>query len=155
MECFLGLIVAIFGAFMVFLGIIGAESMSSEEMFLIPGIGLVFILIGIYVFISRKHKFIAKMHFWKNKVLIEADIIEIYINKKCRINGEHPYTLLCHWVDTNTGLEYNFRVGKFIKDPTPYIESTNTTTFPIFILPENPNHYDSNFKEFIKRIQYQ
>jgi len=142
MECIFGIFVAMFGGVMVLLGILNFENIFENNNFLIPLLGVVFMLVGIYVFVSTKHKFIERRRFKKHGLIIDAEIVKIEQKMNWLYNGKHPYVIYCQWTNPLDGKTYNYRTGKFLNNPEEYIQGI--TTLEVKIHPENPYMYKLN-----------
>ncbi len=109
---------------------IGVKSL--DLLFLIfPGIGLIFIIIGgtgILVKINKKR----------------LDI-ETVLNTSYRVNGRHPYNIICEWNNPLDGNKYIFKSKNIWINPENIIEEKNIQQFPVYI--------DNNKKKYTIDIE--
>ena len=153
MACILGIITACFGGFMIFLSSIIPYNIKNEsDILLILFVGVIFVVIGIFVFLTNRKKLADKIRFIKKGIIVNAEIIGIEQKMNWLYNGRHPYIINCQWTDPETGVTYKYRTGKFIDNPEKYIQGIKS--FEVKIDPENPYVYKLNDEMFKDIVNY-
>lgn len=146
MECLLGIMVSIFGVFMLFLTIIDPDSITTKDRVLMIVMGVMFVILGTYVYLSNRKNAAARRRFKKKGIFVEAEIIGIEQKMNWLYNGQHPYIINCQWTNPETGKTYKYRTGKFLDNPEQYIQGI--PSFEVKIDPENPYIYKLNDQMF-------
>ena len=62
-----------------------------------------------------------------------ARYVETVINKMYRVNGSHPYNIVCIWDNPVDHKEYIFKSQNLWLDPVELIREKNIDTFPVYI----------------------
>lgn len=119
---------------------IGVKSL--DFLFLIfPGIGGIFALIGgIGLFVKYNKKKIDKK-LKEHGELIYAEYVQTTINTMYRVNGRHPYNIICEWNNPKDGNKYILKSKNIWFDPSSVIEQKNIKSFPVYINPNNKKQY--------------
>ena len=119
---------------------IGVKSL--DLLFLLfPGFGLIFFTIGGVGILVKKRK-IAKEKYLKSygeKVM--ARYVETLINKRYRVNGRHPYNIICTWDNPVDHKKYIFKSENLWLDPVGLIREKNIDVFPVYIDRKNIKKY--------------
>ena len=119
---------------------IGVKTFDSL-IFIIPGVGLIFFLvggIGLLVPIIKTKK---NERLKKNGTLVYATYTETVYNMVYSVNGAHPYNIICEWNNSVDGKKYLLRSGNLWFDPTRIIEEKQINEFPVYINLNNKKKY--------------
>lgn len=119
---------------------VGVKSL--DLVFLIfPAFGFVFLCIGgigIVVSINKKKQ---NKKLKETGSLIYANYIETICNFSYRVNGRHPYNIICEWNNPEDGKKYIFKSKNIWLNPQNLIEQKAIKVFPIYINMENKKQY--------------
>lgn len=119
---------------------IGVKSI--DLVFLIfPILGLISFIIGmsgLMVKIKRK-KFEKRLK--ENGKIIYGDYVETILNTSYRVNGKHPYNIICEWNNPIDNQKYIFKSKNIWINPEHIIEEKNIKQFPIYIDEQNIKKY--------------
>lgn len=111
---------------------IGAKSLN-YLLLIFPGIGLVFLIIGVIGLIIRIRGKKREQRLRENGKRIDADYVRTDINTKYALNGVHPYNIICRWENPSDGKTYIFKSKNIWADPQILIEENNIRNFPVYI----------------------
>ncbi len=119
---------------------IGVKSL--DLIFLIfPGIGLIFLIMGVIGIIVRINKKIVEKYLKKNGEMIYGDYVETVFNTSYHVNGKNPYNIICEWNNPLDNKKYIFRSKNMWINPENIIKEKNISQFPIYIDRNNKNKY--------------
>mgnify|MGYP004505424933 FL=1 len=119
---------------------IGTKTLDSL-VFIAPGIGLIFFLIGgigLLVPIMKGKKY---ERLRESGTLVYANYVETVYNMVYSVNGSHPYNIICEWNNSDDGKKYLLRSGNLWVDPTRTIEEKQIKEFPVYINLNNKKKY--------------
>ncbi len=116
-----------------------------SELWFIPlvsgGIGTLFILMGgcplLYMALSRRRSAWLKEHGQR----VQADIAEVILDTRYRLNGQHPYRIIAQWQDPAQQTLRTFRSDAIWFDPAPFVK---TKKVDVLIDPNDPKRYWMN-----------
>lgn len=74
-------------------------------------------------------------------IRINANYTETYFDRTTRINGLHPYNIICKGIDPITNQECIFKSNNIYKNPEEIIAVKRITTFPVYIDAKNSRKY--------------
>ena len=119
---------------------IGMKSL--DMLFLMfPGFGLIFFAIGgTGLLIKSKNKKLETSLKEKGDV-IYADYVETIVNRSYRVNGRHPYQIICEWSNPLDDKKYIFKSKNIWIKPENIIIERNIKQFPIYINRNNMKKY--------------
>jgi hypothetical protein len=82
----------------------------------------------------------ARKNAWleRNGLRIQAQLTNVVLNRSVRVNGEHPYRILCQWLDPMTNQVRVFESANIWFDPAAYITAK---TLDVLIDRDRPNRY--------------
>lgn len=119
---------------------IGVKSL--DFVFLIfPGIGIIFALIGGIGLIVKYNKKKISKKLKEHGDLIYADYVQTAINTTYRVNGRHPYNIICEWDNPEDGKKYILKSQNIWFNPSSIIEQKNIKSFPVYINLNNKKQY--------------
>lgn len=119
---------------------IGVKSL--DLLFLIfPGIGLIFFIIGGTGIIIKIKRIKLEKNLKENGEVIYANYVETTINTSYRVNGKHPYNIICEWNNPEDNKKYIFRSKNIWLNPETIIEEKNKKKFPIYLDKKNKKKY--------------
>lgn len=119
---------------------IGAKSL--DLLFLIlPGIGSIFLLIGVIGLAVLSHKKKKEKNLRENGELVYATYSESIINRNVRVNGRCPYNIIVEWNNPEDGKKYLLKSKNIYFNPEMLIEEKKIRTFPVYIDPNNKKEY--------------
>ena len=119
---------------------IGVKSL--DLLFLIfPGIGLIFLIIGGTGILVKVKKRKLEKSLKENGELIYANYVETVLNTSYRVNGKHPYNVICEWNNPLDNKKYIFKSKNIWVNPKNIIEERNIKQFPIYIDRNNKEKY--------------
>lgn len=106
-----------------------------------PGFGLIFVIIGgIGIIIKIKKKKDEKKLKTTGKT-IYANYVETVANTSYRVNGKHPYNIICEWNNPLDNKKYIFKSKNLWINPESIILEKNIKQFPIYIDESNKKKY--------------
>ena len=106
-----------------------------------PGFGLIFFAIGgTGLLIKSKNKKLETSLKEKGDV-IYADYVETIVNRSYRVNGRHPYQIICEWSNPLDDKKYIFKSKNIWIKPENIIIERNIKQFPIYINRNNMKKY--------------
>jgi len=119
---------------------IGVKSL--DLIFLIfPGIGLIFAIIGwTGIVVKIRGKKLEKELKEKGEP-IYANYVETVINTSYRVNGIHPYNIICEWNNPMDNKKYIFKSKNIWINPESIIEEKNIKQFPVYLSEKNKKKY--------------
>ncbi len=119
---------------------IGSKSL--DLLFLIlPGIGSIFLLIGVIGLAVLSHKKKKEKNLRENGELVYATYSESIINRNVRVNGRCPYNIIVEWNNPEDGKKYLLKSKNIYFNPEMLIEEKKIRTFPVYIDPNNKKEY--------------
>ena len=119
---------------------IGVKSL--DLLFLIfPGIGLIFFIIGGTGIIIKIKRIKLEKRLKENGEVIYANYVETIINTSYRVNGKHPYNIICEWNNPEDNKKYIFKSNNIWLNPKSIIKERNIKNFPVYIDNENKKKY--------------
>jgi len=74
----------------------------------------------------------------ENGLPIQAEFTRVALDRSVRVNGLHPYRIVCQWLDPTANKVYIFESAAIWFDPTAYI---TTKTLQVVIDRGNPRRY--------------
>ena len=109
---------------------------------------LVFTLVGLLVFATGAGFLVylaahsrRRAQLLAGGVCIDADITEVAMDPRFRLNGRCPLVIYCQAQNPEDGRVYVFRSEGFWYDPRPYLEDAGARTLPVYVDPNNYRHY--------------
>ena len=119
---------------------IGVKSL--DLLFLLfPGFGLIFFTIGGVGILVKKRKIAKEKYLKSHGEKVVARYVETVINKMYRVNGSHPYNIICSWDNPVDHKKYIFKSQNLWLDPVELIREKNIDTFPVYIDRKNIKKY--------------
>lgn len=101
--------------------------------FMFPGIGLIFLSIGgTGLLLKNRNKKLEKS-LKENGDVIYADYVETIVNSSYRVNGRHPYRIICEWNNPLDSKKYIFKSKNIWINPENTIIERNIKQFPVHI----------------------
>lgn len=135
---------------------IGAKAMETF-VFIFPGLGLLFTIIGgvaLIILIGKKNN---GEKLKKSGELVYANLKEIIYNTSYTVNGQSPFIILCTWYNPEDSQNYTFKSENIWWDPSYVIGAKNITSFPVYINRKNLKQYYVDITEITENptnIQY-
>lgn len=109
--------------------IIRTKSMINLPAMIVFFIGIIFLIIGlagiIPTYIIGK-KVGRKKNLVNSGRRIEATVKSIEKQYNVRINGRHPFIIICTYTDIFTGIQYCFKSSRILKNPEPAVRIGDT-----------------------------
>lgn len=130
---------------------IGSKSLDLL-LLIMPGIGSIFLLIGVIGLSVVLHKERKQKRLKENGKLIYADYLETILNRAINVNGRHPYNVIVQWDNPEDGKHYLFRSNNIYFNPEKIIEDRNIKTFPVYINPNNKKQYVVDIDDLTKKV---
>lgn len=81
------------------------------------GIGIIFLIIGMVGIVIGASQGRRIKQLKESGISLYATVEEIYMNMNYRVNGRHPYVIICTYTDDYTGTTYRFKSGNIWEDP--------------------------------------
>lgn len=130
---------------------IGSHSMD-WVIFLFPGMGLGFALIGgSFVFANvnkkRKEKFLRS-----NGDVIYAKYVKTILNISYSVNGINPYNIICEWDNPADNKKYIFKSDNIWNNPESIIQERNIDVIPVYINRNKINEYVMDIDNITENI---
>ena len=98
-----------------------------------PGFGLIFLSIGgTGLLLKNRNKKLEKS-LKENGDVIYADYVETIVNSSYRVNGRHPYRIICEWNNPLDSKKYIFKSKNIWINPENTIIERNIKQFPVYI----------------------
>ena len=119
---------------------IGSKSLDLVYLIL-PGIGSIFLLIGMIGLGVLSHKKKKEKNLRENGELVYATYSETILNVNVRVNGRYPYNIIVEWNNPEDGKKYLLKSKNIYFNPEMLIEERNIKTFPVYINPNNKKQY--------------
>ena len=119
---------------------IGSKSLDLLYLIL-PGIGSIFLLIGMIGLGVLSHKKKKEKNLRENGELVYATYSETILNVNVRVNGRYPYNIIVEWNNPEDGKKYLLKSKNIYFNPEMLIEERNIKTFPVYINPNNKKQY--------------
>ena len=119
---------------------IGSKSLDLLYLIL-PGIGSIFLLIGVIGLGVLSHKKKKEKSLRENGELVYATYSETILNVNVRVNGRYPYNIIVEWNNPEDGKKYLLKSKNIYFNPEMLIEERNIKTFPVYINPNNKKQY--------------
>lgn len=119
---------------------IGSKSLDLLYLIL-PGIGSIFLLIGVIGLGVLSHKKKKEKNLRENGELVYATYSETILNVNVRVNGRYPYNIIVEWNNPEDGKKYLLKSKNIYFNPEMLIEERNIKTFPVYINPNNKKQY--------------
>lgn len=119
---------------------IGSKSLDLVYLIL-PGIGSIFLLIGVIGLAFLLHKKKKEKNLRENGELVYATYSETILNVNVRVNGRYPYNIIVEWNNPEDGKKYLLKSKNIYFNPEMLIEERNIKTFPVYINPNNKKQY--------------
>lgn len=101
-------------------------------------IGSPFLLAGIAMALVGRLKIRKIKHLRQQGQVVQANYQSVAVNHSFSINGQHPYLIVCQWLNPTTGVLHRLESDNIWFDPTPYISSDK---IKVFVDPKNPGKY--------------
>ena len=108
---------------------------------ILPGIGSIFLLIGVIGLGVLSHKKKKEKNLRENGELVYATYSETILNVNVRVNGRYPYNIIVEWNNPEDGKKYLLKSKNIYFNPEMLIEERNIKTFPVYINPNNKKQY--------------
>ncbi len=105
---------------------------------IVAGIGAVFLLIGLGVFLASRMTRKKEEDLMLHGTPVMADFQEVARNTRLTVNGRNPFRVAAQWLNPATGKVQIFHSQNLWFDPTPYIDRKQLT---VFLDTANPNRY--------------
>lgn len=102
-------------------------------MWIFPGMGLIFLLIGGLGLAHKIGKKKNEEYLKQNGELIYADYVETTYNRSYQINGKSPYNIICQWNNPSDNKQYIFKSKNIWVNPETIIQKQNIKQFPVYI----------------------
>lgn len=119
---------------------IGAKT--SYYLFLIiPGIGLIFLVIGLSGILMKRKKKNLHKKLREEGYKIYANYIQTSINTSYTVNRQHPYNIICEWYNPSDNRKYRFKSENIWGNPESIIKEKGIETFPVYINREKMKQY--------------
>lgn len=112
--------------------------------------GIPFLLAGVAMIYQKLSKEILKKKLLQSGEKMYVELETITSNKKYKVNGKHPYIIVCKEVDNITGEIRRFKSDNLWNNPAPIIAQKNITTFPVYIDKTDTNKYYLSVEEIEK-----
>ena len=130
---------------------IGIKSL--DLLFLIfPGVGLIFVILGgTGIFVKAKKRKLEK-NLKENGETIYADYVETILNTTYRVNGMHPYNIICEWNNPEDNKKYIFKSKNIWIDAEKIIKEKNIKKFPIYIDEKNKKKYVIDIDKLVEDV---
>ena len=119
---------------------IGSKSLDLLYLIL-PGIGSIFLLIGMIGVGVLSHKKKKEKNLRENGELVYATYSETILNVNVRVNGRYPYNIIVEWNNPEDEKKYLLKSKNIYFNPEMLIEERNIKTFPVYINPNNKKQY--------------
>lgn len=119
---------------------IGSKSLDLLYLIL-PGIGSVFLLIGVIGLGVLSHKKNKEKDLRENGELVYATYLETIINRNVMVNGRNPYNVIVQWNNPEDGKKYLLKSKNIYFNPERLIEERNIKMFPVYINPNKKKQY--------------
>ena len=119
---------------------IGSKSLDLVYLIL-PGIGSIFLLIGVIGLAFLLHKKKKEKNLRENGELVYATYSETILNVNVRVNGRYPYNIIVEWNNPEDEKKYLLKSKNIYFNPEMLIEERNIKTFPVYINPNNKKQY--------------
>lgn len=119
---------------------IGSKSLDLLYLIL-PGIGSVFLLIGVIGLGVLSHKKNKEKDLRENGELVYATYLETIINRNVMVNGRNPYNVIVQWNNPEDGKKYLLKSKNIYFNPERLIEERNIRMFPVYINPNKKKQY--------------
>lgn len=101
-------------------------------------LGAAFLFIGGVIFLFKALRKRKKDYLQRNGTPVEAKVQSVEFNHSISINGQNPYVIVCHWLNSSTGQVHLFKSENIWFDPSPYVEQD---MIKVFIAKDNPKKY--------------
>ena len=104
--------------------IVRTKSMINLPAMIVSFIGIIFLIIGLAGIIPTyiiSKKVGSKKNLVNSGRRIEATVESIEMQYNVRINGRHPYIIICTYTDIFTGTQYRFKSSGIMKNPEPAV----------------------------------
>jgi|HubBroStandDraft_6_1064221.scaffolds.fasta_scaffold113456_1 hypothetical protein len=115
---------------------------SFAELWMLPlvfsGLGLLFLSIGAGPIVWKGLRIRKIAWLRENGRRITADITHVGLNTSLTVNGEHPYRILCQWLDPAVNQMHTFKSESIWFNPGQYIHGK---TVEVLVDPTNPHRY--------------
>ncbi|MCX4364366.1 MAG: DUF3592 domain-containing protein [Bacilli bacterium] len=128
---------------------IGVKSL--DYIFLMfPVMGLIFLLIGIIPFITRRVKAKNAKRLKKEGNLVYAKYLRTAINMHYSMNGRNPYNVEVEWLNPEDGQTYTFKSGNLWYNPEDIIREKGITSIPVYVDMTNKKKYFIDLDAILK-----
>ncbi len=108
---------------------------------ILPGIGSIFLLIGVIGLAYISHKKKKEKWLRENGELVYATYSETIINRNIAVNRRNPYNVIVQWNNPEDGKKYLLRSKNIYFNPERLIEERNIKMFPVYINPNKKKQY--------------
>lgn len=105
------------------------------------GMGGLFLVIGSCFFVIPIIKRKQQKELLEHGEKVQADVMEIALNRRYSVNGCHPYYVSCRWRNPENGEYYLFRSENIWYNPQDLLEEKQLKTLPVYLTPKNYKKY--------------
>ena len=117
-----------------------------------PGIGLIFLIIGISGLIVKKKKSNLEKRLKMSGTTIYATYVETIMNTSYRVNGRSPYNVICEWNNPADNQKYIFKSKDIWYNPANTIAERNIQKFPVYVDPNNMKKYAVDIDSLLENV---
>ena len=117
-----------------------------------PGIGLIFLIIGISGLIVKKKKSNLEKRLKMSGTTIYATYVETIMNTSYRVNGRSPYNVICEWNNPADNQKYIFKSKDIWYNPANTIAERNIQQFPVYVDPNNMKKYAVDIDSLLENV---
>ena len=126
--------------------------LSDYLLLIIPGMGLIFFLIGSSYFVIGSIKKKKNNNLKINGMQIEVNYVETILNTSYQVNGRSPYNIVCEWNSSSDGKTYIFKSKNLWFNPENIINEKNITKFNCYVDSNNYKKYYLDTDEFEEQV---
>lgn len=101
-------------------------------------LGAGFVFIGAIIFLFGMLRGRKKAYLQRSGIVVEAQIQAVELNQSLCMNGQHPFVILCQWLNPVTRQVHVFESENIWFDPSPYIKQD---AIKVLIEKDNPKKY--------------
>ena len=105
---------------------------------ILGGIGGVFFLVGLTIFLASMFKDRKEQHLKQHGTPVETKFQSVELNRGFEVNGRNPFKVVTQWHNPTTSEIHIFESSNIWYDPTEYIADKPIT---VFIERNNPRNY--------------
>lgn len=101
-------------------------------------LGVAFVSVGGIIFLLGILRTRKKAYLQKNGIAVEAQLRSVELNNRLSVNGEHPFVIVCQWLNPVTRQLHLFKSESIWFDPSSYIEQD---AIKVLMEKDNPKKY--------------